>query len=174
MVEVRETKSPVGMTEGYPSTSPGTCISKYSAIENSRSAPNPDPSFSNFPVVPAGLFHGTRQPRTASWAKVSRPSGTHFCDVVARRLFSPCFGGSRTKCLPGANSEQCTGVFCLLPRRKSVGKKAQGLKPRFLLGLNGPTKSCPDTKHQSGDSRKTRVFRRFKSIRPPRSSSLET
>jgi hypothetical protein len=30
------------------------------------------------PVVPAGLFYGARQPRTASWAKFNRPYGTPY------------------------------------------------------------------------------------------------
>ena len=34
---------------------------------------------STFSVVPTGLFHGAFKPRTASWAKFSRPCGTHFC-----------------------------------------------------------------------------------------------
>jgi hypothetical protein len=35
----------------------------------------------------------------------------------------------------------------------------RGLKPRFLLGLSARLKSCPDTKHQSGDDQKVAHLR---------------
>jgi hypothetical protein len=70
--------------------------------------------------------------------------------------FSPCDGASGAQCLPGDNSEQCTGVFrhhenpqgALMTLAGDMTielakKKAQGLKPRSVLGLDGPTKVVP-------------------------------
>jgi hypothetical protein len=38
--------------------------------------PSSDGTPNNSSIVPAGLFNGACQPRTASWAKFSRPYGT--------------------------------------------------------------------------------------------------
>jgi hypothetical protein len=49
----------------------------YSTIENSDLLPEfRTMSRVTFSVVPAGLLNGGYEPRTASWAKFSRPYGT--------------------------------------------------------------------------------------------------
>src|SRR5580704_10368735 len=49
-----------------------------------------------------------------------------------------------------------------LDRRHSTGRWPQGLKPNFLsVSFTARLKSCPDTKHQAGDSPKTGPFRRI-------------
>ena len=40
-------------------------------------------------------------------------------------------------------------------------EKAQGLKPNFFPSFTARLKSCPDTKHQAGDSPKTGPLRRI-------------
>jgi len=45
--------------------------------------------------------------------------------------------------LSGNNSEQCTGVF-RDDDNQHGREKAQGLKPRSLLGLYGPTKELAE------------------------------
>jgi hypothetical protein len=57
----------------------GTSISKiFRASEFPIRFPNPGHVSNCFPVVPTGLFHDACQPRTASWAKFSRPYGTRY------------------------------------------------------------------------------------------------
>jgi hypothetical protein len=80
-----------------------------------------------------------------------------------RRFFAHVGGNPLIDADAGVND----GVSCpkYLPGKNSGSKKAQGLKPGFLLGPStARLKSCPDTKHQSGDSAKTRAFPRFESI----------
>src|SRR5450631_2967777 len=68
-------------------------------------------------------------PRTASWAKFSRPCGTHSAIVrFSRRLFSTCSRGILPEIL-------CPEI---IPDGKS-----RRLKPGFLLDLCGPTRVVP-------------------------------
>jgi hypothetical protein len=67
-------------------------MSHYSTIENSDLLPEfGTMSRLTFSVVPAGLLNDGYEPRTASWAKFSRPYGTHFAiDRFSRTLSSSC------------------------------------------------------------------------------------
>ena len=78
-------------------------------------------------------------------------SGHDFSRAVRmdRKLgFSPWYSASCTKCLSGDNSKQCMGAVNDYLKEKSAGAKAQIFVPAFTARL----KSCPDTKHQRGDS----------------------
>src|SRR5450631_1577330 len=59
------------------------------------------------------------------------------------------------------------------PRGFRVCVRTQTLKPSLVQANAARLKSCPDTKHKSRESGKTRAFRRFESIANPALTSLE-
>ena len=65
------------------------------------------------------------------------------------------------------NTNRKSGVAQWRDLRFRFSVLTQGLKPRSLLRFLRPDlKSCPDTKHESGNSRKIPAFCRVGSIHP--------